>query len=70
MNAVVNDGNDRSIDELIAAQKPGYSLDQRFYTDPAVFERELERARNQRRSGSIAENILSDVGVVAAAKTI
>ena len=35
-----------------------------------VVERELERAKRERRSGSIAENILSDVGVVAAAKTI
>ncbi len=35
-----------------------------------VVERELEREHAQRRSGSIAENILQDVGVVAAAKTI
>ena len=32
--------------------------------------RELERAKAQRRSGSTAENILQDIGVVAAAKTI
>ena len=35
-----------------------------------VVNRELERAKARRRSGSPAENILSDVGVVAAAKTI
>jgi len=38
--------------------------------DMAIVERELEREKDQRRSGSIAENILHDVGVVAAAKTI
>ena len=32
-----------SIATLIASQKKGYSLDQRFYTDPAVYELELER---------------------------
>ncbi len=35
-----------------------------------VVNRELEREKAQRHSGSIAENILQDVGVVAAAKTI
>ncbi len=35
-----------------------------------VVNRELEREKAQRDSGSIAENILQDVGVVAAAKTI
>ena len=33
----------RSIAELIADYQQGYSLDQRFYTDPAIFELELER---------------------------
>jgi len=35
-----------------------------------IVNRELEREKAQRRSGSIAENILHDLGVVAAAKTI
>ncbi|MCB1880262.1 MAG: pyruvate ferredoxin oxidoreductase [Gammaproteobacteria bacterium] len=35
-----------------------------------IVNRELDREKAQRRSGSAAENILSDVGLVAAAKTI
>jgi len=36
------------IDELAAAQRPGWSLDGAFYTDPAVFERERDTLfRNQ-----------------------
>ena len=35
-----------------------------------IVNRELEREKAVRRSGSIAENVLHDVGVVAAAKTI
>ncbi len=35
-----------------------------------IVNRELAREQDQRRSGSVAENVLSDMGVVAAAKTI
>lgn len=42
MSAVLTEDS-LSIEKLIADQKPGYSLDQRFYTDPAIYELELER---------------------------
>jgi hypothetical protein len=35
-----------------------------------IVKRELEREASTHRSGSIAENILSDIGIVDAAKTI
>lgn len=40
--------DNRTIDELIAAQKPGYALNQRFYTDPQIYDLEVDRivARN------------------------
>ena len=41
MSAVLKE-DARSIAELIADQKAGYSLQQRFYTDPAIYELELE----------------------------
>lgn len=35
--------NGEGIDGLVAAQRSGYSLDQAFYADPAIFARERER---------------------------
>ncbi len=35
--------NTQTIPELIDSQQPGWSLAQRFYTDPAIYELELER---------------------------
>ena len=46
MNAVPG-ADQRSIAELIADQKPGYSLDQRFYTDPDIYRLEIERIINR-----------------------
>ena len=37
----------RSIRELIACQKPGWSLEQRFYTDADIFRLELDRVINR-----------------------
>ncbi len=42
MSAVLTEDK-RSIAELIADQKPGYALDQPFYTDPDIYALELER---------------------------
>lgn len=42
MSAVLKT-DERSIAELIASQKPGHSLDQRFYTDPNVYDLEVEK---------------------------
>jgi len=42
MSAVLTEDR-RSIAELIADQKSGYSLDRRFYTDPEIYALELER---------------------------
>jgi Rieske 2Fe-2S family protein len=42
MNSI-NSGQKTSIAGLIASQKPGWSLDQRFYTDPDIYQLELDR---------------------------
>ena len=47
----------RTVEELIASQKPGYSLEQRFYTDEDVYELEVERVvnRNWILAGHVSE---------------
>ena len=42
MNIARQEDN-RSIEELIANQKPGYALEQRFYTDPDIYELEMDK---------------------------
>ena len=46
-----------SVEELIAARRPGHSLDQAFYTDAAVYKLELERVvlRNWILAGHVSE---------------
>ncbi len=46
MSAVMN-SDVRSIEDLIASQKSGYSLDQRFYTDPDIYDLEVEKIINR-----------------------
>ena len=46
MNAVMKN-DDRSIEDLIAGHKPGHSLEQRFYTDPAIYDLEIEKIVNR-----------------------
>ena len=57
MSAVRPDHATRTIEELIAAQTSGHALEQRFYTDPEVYELELERviARNWILAGHESE---------------
>ena len=46
MSAVLSE-HKQSIAALIADQKPGYSLDQRFYTDPEIYALEIELIINR-----------------------
>jgi phenylpropionate dioxygenase-like ring-hydroxylating dioxygenase large terminal subunit len=57
VSAAIQEHDTPSIAGLIAAQKPGHALDQRFYTDPDIYELELERiiARNWFLAGHVSE---------------
>jgi hypothetical protein len=35
-------GEGTSIEKLVALQRPGYTLDRAFHTEPAIFERDVE----------------------------
>lgn len=52
----------RSIRELIASQRPGWSLEQRFYTDPEIYALELENivTRNWIFAGHVSQ--LNEIG--------
>ena len=47
----------RTLEELIAAQRPGYALEQRFYTDPDIYALEVEKVinRNWFLAGHVSE---------------
>ena len=49
--------DNRPIRELIACQKPGWSLEQRFYTDPEIYRLELDQIimRNWIFAGHVSE---------------
>jgi len=49
--------DNRTIDELIASQKPGHALEQRFYTDPDIYDLEIERivSRSWIMAGHVSE---------------
>lgn len=57
MSAGTQEHDTQSIAELIAAHRPGYALDQRFYTDPDIYELELDRiiTRNWFLAGHVSE---------------
>ena len=56
MSAALN-ADTRSVAELIADHKPGYSLEQRFYTDPDIYALELEKiiGRNWILAGHVSQ---------------
>ena len=56
MSAALN-ADTRSIAELIADHKPGYSLERRFYTDPDIYALEIEKiiGRNWILAGHVSQ---------------
>jgi len=48
---------DESLEALVARQRPGWSLERAFYSDPAIFEQERERllSRHWILAGHVAQ---------------
>ena len=60
MSHKINDT--RTVSELIASHKPGWSLEQRFYTDPDIYRLELEYITNRNWTLAGHQSQLPDIG--------
>jgi|GEM_PF-4386266 len=51
-----------NVDELVSAQAKGYSLQQAFYRDPEIFERDIERIHLRHWLAVGHESLIPDTG--------